>query len=83
MSPLGPFDRDEWVTERYGKTPDELRADAVREHAMGNSLVAYCLWEAAHGRIPEKGHKRARWVQIALFALAILCGVVAFWTGVV
>lgn len=37
-------------------------------------------YHAAH---PRDADRRVRFVRAALFALCILCGVAAFWTGVV
>lgn len=37
-------------------------------------------YHAAH---PRDADRRARRVLVVLFALAIICGVAAFWTGVV
>lgn len=53
---------NEQLVARYGMTREELLDAAKRERAMGNTLVAGCLVDAANGNIPKK--KMSLWQRI-------------------
>lgn len=58
-------------------TKDELLAASKRERAMGNTLVAACLHDAAYGIFPKKKEKKMR--KILNMAKPELCG----WLGMI